>query len=332
MQCSTKMFASLRPTAFFLCFLVVVFFGSRLVFQSEYLVDLRTWSHSLPGTGYREQIITNVTMIDQTVPSLMKLILDNADRKIAERRAWLSKTHSDSEQFGKLRAPQLWYMFQPVLPCFWTFEKTPSSSVLHDGGKWLCGLLELHQMRNESNVDYGLGKHYENKCVVYSMGSNNEFAFEKHVRSVASGCEIHTFDPTIKETGKGKAFYDVYHSDFGLGGENSDYGKFKVKSIATIMKELQHTHVDYLKVDVEGFEWEFLNTADWASTKVGQILIELHQGKGVNNPTAKELNDIFNRLEFSGYRLISLEPVTSTKFGQVEAVFIHKDWRPAGGW
>jgi len=323
-------------TAFFLSFLVVVFF------QSKYPVDLTTFSHSLPCLGYREQTITNVAMINQTGPSLMKMILDNADRKIAERRAWLSWWHSESKQFGELRAPQLWYMFQPVLPCFWTLEKMPSSSVQHDGGKWLCGLHELHQMRAESNVDYGTGKHYENKCVVYSMGSNNEFAFEERVRSVGSGCEIHTFDPTIKETGKGKAFYDVYHSDFGLGGENSGWlagwlagwlpGKFKVKSIATIMKELQHTHVDYLKVDVEGFEWEFLKTVDWASTKVGQILIELHPGMRGNNPTAKEFNDIFNRLEFAGYRLMSLEPVTYTNFGQVEAVFIHKDWRPEGGW
>jgi hypothetical protein len=41
---------------------------------------------------------------------------------------------------------------------------------------------------------------------------------------------------------------------------------------------------------------------------------------------------IFSRLESAGFRLVSLEPVTYTNFGQVEAVFVHKEWRPDGDW
>jgi hypothetical protein len=32
------------------------------------------------------------------------------------------------------------------------------------------------------------------------------------------------------------------------------------------MKELNHTHVDYLKIDVEGFEWIFCSTVNWNCT------------------------------------------------------------------
>jgi hypothetical protein len=41
---------------------------------------------------------------------------------------------------------------------------------------------------------------------------------------------------------------------------------------------------------------------------------------------------IFSRLESAGFRLVSLEPFTYTNFGQVEAVFVHKEWRPDGDW
>lgn len=107
-----------------------------------------------------------------------------------------------------------------------------------------------------------------------------------------------------------------------------------MKSIATIMEELKHTHVDYLKVDVEGYEWEFLSTVDWGTTKVGQILIEFHPQfrRGGVEPTAKDMDAIFTKLEDAGYYIISLEPVTYTNFGQVELVFMHKDWQPSGSW
>jgi FkbM family methyltransferase len=221
--------------------------------------------------------------------------------------------------------------------------------MVHDGGKWLCGLQEVHKLRSHSSiiepVYYGAGRaHYDDAdtrapCIVYSMGSNNEFSFERRVRKIAPGCEIHTFDPTVKETGDGKATYDRYHGDFGFGGTDGVTNtigtrQFPIKSIATIMSELKHSHVDYLKVDVEGFEWEFLSKVDWSVTKVGQILVELHPqlGRGGRALTAKDVDIVFTKLEKAGYRLISLEPVTYRNWGQVELVFIRKDWQPSGNW
>ncbi len=99
------------------------------------------------------------------------------------------------------------------------------------------------------------------------MGSANEFSFERQIRTVALGCKIHTFDQTVKESGEGKDTYDSYHGDYGFGGKNAQGGPFPIKSIATTtMKELNHTHVDYLKIDVEGFEWIFCSTVNWNCT------------------------------------------------------------------
>ena len=39
--------------------------------------------------------------------------------------------------------------------------------------------------------EYGIAKHYDDTCIVYSMGSRNKFDFERRVRTLAPGCEIH---------------------------------------------------------------------------------------------------------------------------------------------
>ena len=104
------------------------------------------------------------------------------------------------------------------------------------------------------------------------------------------------------------------------------------------MKELNQTHVEYLKIDVEGFEWNFFSTVDWNCTKVGQILIEVHpwneegRRRAVWQPTAGYIDSTFTKLEEAGYHLISLEPTTKTNVGQVELVFLNINWQPSGNW
>jgi FkbM family methyltransferase len=266
-----------------------------------------------------------------TPNAFMTMMLENANRKIAERHAWLSKKHKEGSYFGAITGAEMWYMFLPTYPCLWTMEKQPSSAEIHDGGKWLCGLQEVHTLRSERGKTYGVHQLYNDttKCIVYSMGSNNEFSFERRIRTVAPGCEVHTFDPTVVESGDGKDAYDTYHGDYGFGGKDATKGlSFPIKSIATIMNELKHTHVDYLKVDVEGYEWNFLSEVEWGSTRVGHILIELHPALGLDRKklTALDLDTIFTRLEDAGFYLISLEPVTRSDYRQVELVFLHKNW------
>ena len=150
--------------------------------------------------------------------------------------------------------------------------------------------------------------------------------------------QIHTFDPTVKESGEGKDAHDSYHGDYGFGGKDAQDGPFPIKSITTIMKELNQTHVEYLKIDVEGFEWNFFSTVDWNCTKVGQILIEVYpwneegRRRAVWQPTAGYIDSTFTKLEEAGYHLFSLEPTTKTNVGQVELVFMNINWQRSGNW
>ena len=68
----------------------------------------------------------------------------NARARRDELRAWLSPPHSEAEPFlRETRAAEMWTLFPPTYPCFWTLAKAPSAAVRHDGGKWACGLPEL---------------------------------------------------------------------------------------------------------------------------------------------------------------------------------------------
>eukprot|EP00047_Mylnosiga_fluctuans_P004760 m.236470 g.236470 ORF g.236470 m.236470 type:complete len:348 (-) comp12976_c0_seq1:132-1175(-) len=262
------------------------------------------------------------------VEHFQRLAVENAQRKNAERDAWLSAGHNEGVHFATLtpRETPMYYMFTPVYPCFGTFEKTPSCTVQHDGGKWLCGLQEMAAAFKSGERT--------TPCVVYSFGSNNDFAFENHVHSLVPECEIHTFDPTSRPppASDPAAKFVKWHGDFGLGGrdEAKSAAGFPVKSLGTIMTDLQHTSVDIVKIDVEGFEWQLIRDTDWPRLRFGQFLMEFHPNIGGGPPNAGSYLDYFHKIESSGLLLASIEPVTYTNFGQVEVAFLHKDWHPTG--
>lgn len=126
---------------------------------------------------------------EREVAPLVQQFVSNSIAKANERNAWLSPNHSESRHFLGVSPSEMWTMFTPTYPCMWTLQKEPSSAVQHDGGKWICGLQELGRAPRAQR---------KGGCVVYSIGSNNQFAFEKQVHHVAKSCDIHTFDPTVR--------------------------------------------------------------------------------------------------------------------------------------
>jgi hypothetical protein len=89
-------------------------------------------------TGNESSLVPSTTIsvpVDGGIESVQfVLLMANADRKIAERHAWLSTLHSEGSQFSELKGAAMWYMFQPVMPCLWYMEKVPSATIRHDGG------------------------------------------------------------------------------------------------------------------------------------------------------------------------------------------------------
>ena len=129
-----------------------------------------------------------------------------------------------------------------------------------DGGKWIC---DPHRIAKQK------------ECLVYSVGSNNDFSFEEAVlRDIGPHCEIHTFDFGDYAAGAerlGTRLHDgvnktavVYHQ-FGVGRDDPP----KFKSLKTIVEELGHVNrtVDIFKIDCEGgYACSFVQYCDSVTT------------------------------------------------------------------
>ena len=67
-----------------------------------------------------------------------------------------------------------------------------------------------------------------------------------------------------------------YHS-IGLGGYDNTVSKYSVKPLSEMMSFLNHTYIDVLKMDIEGFEFQFLkNEGLHLFHRIGQLQVELH--------------------------------------------------------
>ena len=179
--------------------------------------------------------------------------------------------------------------------------------------------------------------------VVYSFGIGEDASFDTELIA-EFGLTVHAFDPTpksiqwVKNQGFSSKF--VMH-EYGLAAfdgiaffnppENEEHvshtlldrpaTKTKaisvpVKKLSTIMEELGHEHIEILKVDIEGAEYDVINDMDRSGIIPNQVLVEFHhEFPGVG---AKMTKDAINKLRSIGYLLFSL---SSTK---KECCFIHK--------
>jgi FkbM family methyltransferase len=142
------------------------------------------------------------------------------------------------------------------------------------------------------------------KSVVYSFGIGEDISFDKAIIK-NHGCEVFGFDPTPKsirwvesqDTPVEFRFYDFgisnksglidfylpKNADFVSGSIidqiNIDTEKkvsVKMKTIQDILNELNHKHIDVLKMDIEGAEYDVIGDILNCNISVDQILIEFH--------------------------------------------------------
>jgi FkbM family methyltransferase len=142
------------------------------------------------------------------------------------------------------------------------------------------------------------------RSIIYSFGIGKDISFDlscikKH------GCKVYGFDPTPKSIDwissqnlSGSFLFYNYgiaettgELDFflpmnknGVSGSlvgtevvNKDNSiKVKMKSFSAITAELGHTSIDVLKMDIEGSEYDVLESIIHSAVPVKQILVEFH--------------------------------------------------------
>lgn len=151
--------------------------------------------------------------------------------------------------------PWFWFLHGPEVVC----PGLRRVGEVFDGGKWVCWVPK-------------------DPCVVYSFGSDGKTMFE----NAMAHCDVHVFDPTVSRP---RSLSDgVKFHPWGLGAESGTFAigsvpNATVKTLNGVMRALQHTTIDILKIDVDGHEYGILETV--ASSFKGfqaaaMLLIEFH--------------------------------------------------------
>ncbi len=139
--------------------------------------------------------------------------------------------------------------------------------------------------------------------IIYSFGIGKDLSFDLSLVKTY-GVEIYAFDPTPEsimwvEAQKvpqelhvfdygvadfdGKAFlnspnnpqhisHTLLNNVYNLG----DRVEVQVYRLETIMKQLGHDHIDLLKMDIEGSEYDVLDDIQESKIQINQLLVEFH--------------------------------------------------------
>jgi FkbM family methyltransferase len=199
------------------------------------------------------------------------------NRRIEDQAKLLEAYKKDPEGFLKEYAGvQRTFLFDAVIDA----ENMVRVGTFGDGGKWVSDPQSLRT-----------------GTVVYSFGAGAEISFDAEMAGLY-GCEVHCFDPTPsvvrdfarcrpgQPVGKGTFWFHAV----GLGPVSLDPDKAddlvledqkcKVKRLDEIADELEHSHVDILKIDIEGGEMaaltEIITSGTLARLSVKQLLVEFH--------------------------------------------------------
>jgi len=155
--------------------------------------------------------------------------------------------------------------------------------------------------------------------IVYSFGIGTDISFDLQLINLY-GLKVFAFDPTPKSiewlskqklpenfkafplgianySGEADFFLpknENYVSASMTSRQSDSFVRVKVKTLADIAKELGHTTIDILKMDIEGAEYDVIDDILKSDIKIHQLLIEFHhrfhpEGSNITRSTIKKL-------------------------------------------
>lgn len=174
-------------------------------------------------------------------------------------------------------------------------------------GKELPAKPDLICKKERFGSDYGgwdvVIEGLNSRSVVYSFGVGEDASFEMGLIQ-KYGLLVHAFDPTPRSIDwvnrqhfpdnfvmhdygiaafDGEAFFNppenpdhVSHTILDRPATKSNAISVPVKRLGSIMREIGDRHIDVLKMDVEGAEYEVIRDIQRSDIRPGQILLEFH--------------------------------------------------------
>jgi FkbM family methyltransferase len=174
-------------------------------------------------------------------------------------------------------------------------------------------------------------KRINSESIIYSFGIGEDASFDVDMIQ-RFGVKVHAFDPTPKSiewVHRQNFPANFILHEYGLADfdgeslfnppENPHYVSYTIlerpstkmnaicvqmKKLETIMKDLGHTKIDLLKMDIEGAEYRVIEELINSNIRPNQLLIEFHHrfpGVGI-----KKTKDAIEKLRKIGYSLFSI--------------------------
>ena len=178
-------------------------------------------------------------------------------------------------------------------------------------------------------VDYS---NLNSKSIVYSVGVGSNIDFDLELIKEIN-LEIYAFDPTprsIEWVNNQKLPNNFKFLSFGLGSINGEMEFFPpsressthfspidrynnkdvetikapVKTLKSITQELGHKTIDLLKMDIEGAEYDVIDTLENQGVEINQILVEFHHMyEGISLVDTIRANDKLKKLGFDLFHI-----------------------------
>lgn len=243
-------------------------------------------------------------IVDNTLPARLARADAIYEETLRDRKGLIEKfgpTPKDVMMFPPDKDPwpayTVWDFFPASYNCPHEIQRI---GALGDGGKWVCGLSRLEHAPT---------------CTIYSIGINYESSFEAGVLGRTGGCEIFGYDfsvscfgPQIPRSMRHRTHFWPY----ALGGEerHGPTDEPKMYTLDALMRMNGHTHIDILKIDIEGWEFDTLSALIESYTTTarplpfGQLQLEVH----VWGKRFEEFLGWWERLEAAGLRPFWTEP------------------------
>lgn len=172
----------------------------------------------------------------------------------------------------------------------------------------------------------------DENAIVYSFGIGEDISFDKAIIEKYS-CKVFGFDPTPKSISwiaNQKTHPNFHFYGFGLDSKSgfvdfylpnnddhvsgsllkqknvSELKKVSVemKSFEDIIEKLGHKNIDVLKMDIEGSEYEVLDSILASKVSITQILIEFHERFFADGKD--KTIEIINKMKKNGYEIFGI--------------------------
>lgn len=124
--------------------------------------------------------------------------------------------------------------------------------------------------------------------------------FDFHPWAVTNSDGVITLYPRVRGNKQSKVMYTLIAEE-GVADSGVDVPAF---TIGTIMTKLGHDHIDLMKIDIEGAEYDVLDNLLDNSIKPKQLLVEFHHRIPGIGP--KKTARLIRRLRETGYRLFAI--------------------------